>query len=302
MLKETIAQLPKSPGIYIMRDKHQEILYVGKAKRLKERVSSYFQKNNQHSKKTLRMIQNIASIDTQLVDTELDALLLECQLIQQYHPPYNRQMNFSKNYNYLTIENKQLLVTDSPHTESYGPYRTYKRTQELRDLLQHVLLAEDTSSLSQVLLLKQLPELAVWSPEKRLLVLREFLKGHTDEVLALLKRRQASMIQHLNFEGAQKAQEDILLAENCYSTTVALQQFIQQELLTFDVPDETGSQKQYIVAYGQLVYAGPPLSASKLRQLDKPAMPITITKENLDLLWILRRFYHLYSRLEKKKN
>ncbi|HFN3178192.1 TPA: GIY-YIG nuclease family protein, partial [Enterococcus faecium] len=76
MLKEKMKTLPMLPGVYLMKDRDGKVIYVGKAKRLKNRVSSYFHQNKQHSKKVLRMIHHITDFDFVVVDTELDALLL----------------------------------------------------------------------------------------------------------------------------------------------------------------------------------------------------------------------------------
>ena len=89
MLKEKIKNLPKSPGIYKMKNTHGDIIYVGKAKNLKQRVNSYFIQNRQHSRKVLEMIRWIDDFDYETVDTEFDALLLECHLIHQIRPRYN---------------------------------------------------------------------------------------------------------------------------------------------------------------------------------------------------------------------
>lgn len=77
----------------------------------KKRVQSYFRHNPNHSNKVLRMIYNIASFETIDVATELDALLLECRYIQQYHPLYNRQMNFYQNYLYVGIVGHEILLS-----------------------------------------------------------------------------------------------------------------------------------------------------------------------------------------------
>ncbi|HJE16160.1 MAG TPA: GIY-YIG nuclease family protein, partial [Enterococcus casseliflavus] len=97
-LKNKANALPEKPGVYLMKDQHNEVLYVGKAKSLKKRVVSYFRKNQQHANKVLRLVYNVVDFETIETDTELDALLLECRLIQAFHPIYNRQMNHSANY------------------------------------------------------------------------------------------------------------------------------------------------------------------------------------------------------------
>lgn len=120
-LKEKVKNLPLLPGVYLMKNSDGKIIYVGKAKNLKNRVSTYFHQNKQHSKKVLRLVRSIADFEIVVVDTELDALLLECQLIQHYRPIYNRRMNYFDNYNYL-------------HIQSDGFFSRIFLPQELTDL------------------------------------------------------------------------------------------------------------------------------------------------------------------------
>ncbi|MCB5955813.1 GIY-YIG nuclease family protein [Enterococcus sp. CWB-B31] len=140
-LKKEAKKLPLSPGVYLMKDKSGTIIYIGKAKKLKERVSSYFIKNNQHSNKVKRMLVQLSSFDVIHVDTELDALLLECRLIQHYRPMYNRQMNAFERYSYLEIHEGETSIRlhKSPYPEakySFGPYAGYQKIPEVIAILE----------------------------------------------------------------------------------------------------------------------------------------------------------------------
>ena len=126
-LKEKAHQLPLTPGVYLMKDATDTIIYVGKAKKLKNRVSSYFINSNQHSRKTMRLVKQIIDFDVLHTDTELDALLLECQLIQQYRPRYNRQMNAYEQYSYVSVavneRQLEIKLLNIPTKENcFGPY------------------------------------------------------------------------------------------------------------------------------------------------------------------------------------
>lgn len=118
-LKNKANALPENPGVYLMKDQHNEVLYVGKAKSLKQRVVSYFRKNQQHANKVLRLVYNVVDFETIETDTELDALLLECRLIQAFHPIYNRQMNHSANYCFVDLTNHSFTITQTPQIGSY---------------------------------------------------------------------------------------------------------------------------------------------------------------------------------------
>ncbi len=102
-LSEKACGLPLSPGVYIMRDKNRKVIYVGKSRALKNRVSQYFRKNDKHDKKTTLMVSNVADFDYILTDTENEALTLESQLIKQYDPKYNIKLKDGKNAPYIKV-------------------------------------------------------------------------------------------------------------------------------------------------------------------------------------------------------
>ena len=88
-LREKTAKLTASPGVYIMRRKDSSIIYIGKAKNLHNRVSSYFRENPDHTPKVAAMVSNVYDYDFIVTDSEFEALLLECSLIKQHKPKYN---------------------------------------------------------------------------------------------------------------------------------------------------------------------------------------------------------------------
>lgn len=102
-LKEKAKSLPLSPGVYLMKDSHGTIIYVGKSKKLKNRVQSYFQTSKNHSKKVIKLVQQIKDFEYILTDTEFEAFLLECKLIKEIQPFYNKLMKNPQSYTYLVI-------------------------------------------------------------------------------------------------------------------------------------------------------------------------------------------------------
>ncbi|MDE6384658.1 MAG: excinuclease ABC subunit UvrC [Eubacterium sp.] len=102
-LRQKAMALPLQPGVYIMKNKDKKIIYIGKAKKLKNRVSSYFGSHSNHSLKVIRMVENVDDFDYILVDTEFEALVLECSLIKQHMPKYNILLKDDKGYNYIKI-------------------------------------------------------------------------------------------------------------------------------------------------------------------------------------------------------
>lgn len=101
--KKLLAKTPHSPGIYKMTDKEGKVIYIGKAKDLKKRLSQYFQQNYEHSTRTKKLLENISNIEIIAVDTDLEAIILESTLIKQLQPKYNVIMKDDKNYVYIKI-------------------------------------------------------------------------------------------------------------------------------------------------------------------------------------------------------
>ena len=102
-IEEELKKLPASPGVYIMHDKHDEIIYVGKAISLKNRVRQYFQSSRNKTAKIEKMVSRIARFEYIITDSELEALVLECNLIKEYRPKYNTMLKDDKAYPYIKV-------------------------------------------------------------------------------------------------------------------------------------------------------------------------------------------------------
>lgn len=127
-IKDIISRLPDSPGIYKYFDKEGTLIYIGKAKKLKKRVSSYFNKTHHDSRKTAMMVERIADIQFTLVDSEVDALLLENSLIKKFQPKFNINLKDDKTYPFICIKREPFpritytrnIVRDG--SDYFGPY------------------------------------------------------------------------------------------------------------------------------------------------------------------------------------
>ena len=102
-LRRKAMSLPLLPGVYIMKDAQSKIIYIGKAKALKNRVSQYFGSDTNHPEKVRRMVRQVDHFDYIIADSEFEALVLECSLIKQYAPKYNILLKDSKGYHYIRI-------------------------------------------------------------------------------------------------------------------------------------------------------------------------------------------------------
>ncbi len=126
-LKDKANKLPLSPGVYIMKNKEGKIIYIGKAKALKNRVSQYFGAQGKHAPKVRKMVENVQDFDYILTDSEFEALVLECSLIKQNMPKYNILLKDDKGFSYIKITRGwkniyPVLQKDDPDADYLGPY------------------------------------------------------------------------------------------------------------------------------------------------------------------------------------
>ena len=142
-LADKLATLPVNPGCYLYKDAAGTIIYVGKAINLKNRVRTYFQKSANHSPKTKRLVANIVDMEWIVTDTELEALVLECNLIKRHRPKYNIRLRDDKHYPYLQLTMAEpfprLLVTrrvkSGDGNKYYGPYTSGNAVWQSLDLI-----------------------------------------------------------------------------------------------------------------------------------------------------------------------
>ena len=127
-LREKAMKLPLSPGVYIMKNKKDEIIYIGKAKALKNRVSQYFGSQKNHQEKVRQMVANVDHFDYILCASEFEALVLECSLIKQHKPKYNILLKDDKGYSYIRISRDEwrkishVMQKSDDGAEYLGPY------------------------------------------------------------------------------------------------------------------------------------------------------------------------------------
>ena len=137
-----IKNLPDKPGVYLMKNSLGEVIYVGKAKVLKNRVKSYFQKSKNHSEKVKVMVKNIAEFEYIVTDSEMEALILECNLIKKYSPKYNILLKDDKFYPFIKItvndDYPRVFVTRrfaKDGSKYFGPYTNGSAVYETLDLI-----------------------------------------------------------------------------------------------------------------------------------------------------------------------
>ena len=142
IIKDKLKSLPDKPGVYLMKDNLGNIIYVGKAKILKNRVRQYFVKNSNHNNKVLKMVENIFDLNWIVTDSEIEALILECNLIKKYRPKYNILLKDDKTYPYIKITTSEdyprIFMTrriDSKADKFFGPYVSGSSVKSVIELL-----------------------------------------------------------------------------------------------------------------------------------------------------------------------
>lgn len=145
LIKEKIKNLPLDPGVYLMKDKSGTIIYVGKSKALKNRVSTYFMNSKNHTVKTRRLVENVADFDYIITDSETEALILECNMIKKFMPKYNILLKDDKQYPYIKITTKdkfpkifitRKLVKDG--SKYFGPYMSSGNVRETLEVIKRI--------------------------------------------------------------------------------------------------------------------------------------------------------------------
>ncbi|AIQ64536.1 hypothetical protein PSTEL_16960 [Paenibacillus stellifer] len=137
-MKDIAASLPQSPGVYLMKDSLGHVIYVGKSKNLKKRVQSYFYNNKSHSPKVKKLVQHVRDLEYRVTDTEFEAFMLECRLIHEIKPMYNRKMKNPLGYPYILIGpgpglKRMKVSADLPEEEGWralGPYTSSRGSVE----------------------------------------------------------------------------------------------------------------------------------------------------------------------------
>lgn len=238
--------LPDSPGVYQFLNAEGEVLYVGKAKSLKKRVASYFTGDRSQSGKVKVLARRIQTIEHIVVDTELDALLLENSLIKQYQPRYNIQLKDDKTYPWICVKNEPFPRVFSTRnrvddgSEYFGPYASGKVMHNLLDLIRQLyplrtcayrLTGEAIASGKYKVCLQyhiknclgpceglQTEESYLSSVEE----IRAILKGSVATVIRGLRQQMDLFAQELEFEQAHKVKERIGLLEQYRSKSTVV--------------------------------------------------------------------------------
>ena len=276
-LLKKIENLPRLPGVYLFKNKNDKIIYIGKAKSLYNRVKSYFSPNI-NSIKTEALVSKIADVDVIVTDNEVEALILEANLIKQYKPRYNVNLKDDKSYPYIVITNEDYpqvyptrrVVMDG--SKYFGPYTEVKTMKHALKVLRDVFkirsckynLTEETIQKGKYKVcldyhIKKCdgPCEGLISKEnynKMIQEVEQVLRGNIDGLINSLKEEMIKLSSELKFEKAAEIRNK-LEALQVYANTqkVVSQELIDRDIITFaaDIPD--GVAAIFNIRKGKLV-------------------------------------------------
>ena len=301
-IKEIIKALPQKAGVYQYFDKVEKILYVGKAKNLRKRVSSYFTKKHEHPK-TKMMVSKIRDIKYFVVPTEMDALLLENNLIKKYQPKYNIMLKDDKTYPFICVKNEPFprvfstrrVVKDG--SAYFGPYTSVRLVRTLLDFI-HQLYPLRTCSLNlkEENIEKKKFKLCLEyhignclapceglqseeSYEIGIKHIKQILKGDIKSVTSILNDRMIYHAENLEFEKAQSVKEKLNLLENYQSKSTIVNTKINNVDVFTIVSDENSAFVNYLkISSGAIIQTHTIELKKKLEETDEQLLVYAITE------------------------
>ncbi|PHS06779.1 MAG: excinuclease ABC subunit C [Kordia sp.] len=301
-LKLQLQLLPQEPGVYQYYDKEDKILYVGKAKNLKKRVSSYFTKNHDNAK-TGVLVKKICSVKHIVVATETDALLLENNLIKKYQPRYNVLLKDGKTYPWICIKKEAFprvfstrrVIKDG--SEYFGPYTSIKTVRTLLDLIKglyplrtcnYQLSNENISSGKFKVCLEYHLKNCKGACEglqteqtynAQIIAIREILKGNFKDSLHSFKKLMNTYAENLQFEDAQRIKEKVEVLENYQSKSTIVNPKISNVDVFSIVSDESYGYINFLqISYGSIIRSHTLELKKKLEETDKELLELGITE------------------------
>ncbi|MEC4112918.1 excinuclease ABC subunit UvrC [Myroides pelagicus] len=307
-----IQTLPDQPGVYQYYDKDDKILYVGKAKNLKKRVSSYFNKVHDNAKTNV-LVKKIVTIKHIVVPTETDALLLENNLIKKFQPRYNVLLKDDKSYPWICIKKEPFprvfmtrrMVKDG--SEYFGPYTNIKTVHTLIDLIKELYplrtcTLDLTTSNIRAGKFKVCLEYHInncsgpceayeteLQYEQKILAIRDILKGNFKESLKGFKNYMMELASEMEFEEAQKIKEKIDLLENYQAKSTIVNSKISNVDVFSIISDESAAYVNFLqVSYGSIIRSHTMELKKKLDETDVELLELAIVE--------MRERFHLNSK------
>jgi excinuclease ABC subunit C len=299
-IKIQLKTIPNKPGVYQYFDKEGKLLYVGKAKNLKKRVSSYFTKQHDIGK-TRVLVKKIVSIKHIVVETETDALLLENNLIKKYQPRYNIMLKDDKTYPWICIKKERFprvfstrkMIKDG--SEYFGPYTNVKTVYTLLELINGLfplrncnydLADKNIKSGKYKVCLEYHLDNCLGTCEgkqteenynKNIAAIRNILKGNFKDSLIAFKNQMEGFATNLYFEDAQKIKDKIATLMNYQSKSMIVNSKINNVDVFSIVTDEAYGYVNYLqLSYGSIIRSHTLEIKKKLEETDEQILQISV--------------------------
>jgi excinuclease ABC subunit C len=241
---EKVAHLPESPGVYLFRDAKGVVLYVGKAKRLRSRVRNYFTADHEASVKTLALMRQVADVETIVVPTEAHALILEANLIKEYHPRFNIALRDDKSYPYIKVTVQEpfprvfvtrRLVDDGGRY--FGPYTDVGKMRRALNVVKQIFTVRscrydmptempERPCLDYFIKRCKAPCILAQTQDEYRAMIEEvliFLDGNAREVVRRVRARMGAAAEALNYEQAAELRDMLSKLERLEEPTVVME-------------------------------------------------------------------------------
>jgi excinuclease ABC subunit C len=299
-LKIELSTMPSEPGVYQFFNKEDKIIYIGKAKNLKKRIASYFQKNI-GSRKTKNLVKNIHEIKHIVVSSESDALLLENSLIKKYQPKYNILLRDDKTYPWIVIKKEsfpRVLTTrrvEKDGSEYFGPFTNYKTVRTIMDIFSNLYsLRTCHYDLRQKNIIENKYKVCLEyhignclggceghqkEVDYNIYIsnIRDFLKGNLSSSINYFKNEMKTASGSLQFEKAQKAKEKIELLENYQAKSTVVNSKLNNIDVFSIISDSSHAYVNHLqVAFGRIVRFHNVEIKKKLEETDKELLLMTL--------------------------
>lgn len=273
--------IPETPGVYQHLDADGKVIYVGKARNLQRRVSSYFSHYDDKSAKIKMLVRSIYDIRVTVVATEVDALLLENSLIKRYQPRYNSMLKDDKSYPYLCITDEEyprLLYTRRHNIKGqyYGPYPNGRIMRELQDIIRQLFTYRTCNIMGNRPCMKHqiglcgAPCAGKQSREEynaTIENIRRILKGDFGDILDELKRQMYTLAADLRFEEAEGVKRKIHLLEEYQGRSTVVDTNVKDVDVVSIIDDERYAYVNFMrVKHGAIIYS---ISNEIKKQLDE---------------------------------
>lgn len=276
-LKEKLTTLPAAPGCYLMKNSGGEIIYIGKAKVLKNRVRSYFQKGADLTRRKRQMVYEINDIETIVTDTELEALILESNLIKKHHPNYNVRLRDDKSYPYIAVTlseewprvvfQRKLRMSPKEKDRYFGPYTDIDAVRETLRLIRRLFRIpcgyknpeQSKGKACMYYHIQQCTGVCAGkvTKEEYMATVRDamaFLEGRRDALVERLLREMEQASENLEFEKAGRIRDQVQAIQKLISRQKVISQNLQdQDVIALVTDNGNACAEMFFIRGGKLI-------------------------------------------------